>query len=315
MGLVIASQHERSFNERLRAHAAAPTVIAVPEDQPWVAANDADILLVRPSLAWRANRHLERPGIWPGRLRWVDSASVGVDFYPRWLLDAPLVSCGRGVASEAIADYVIAAIYRYAVDFESVRAHRPADWAPTALQRVNGRTVGVVGLGSIGVAVARRALALGMRVVAVRRRDAASPVPGVGLPDDLASLVAQSDDIVLALPATDATRNIIDADILAHVRPGAHIVNVARGSVLDQPALIAALDEGRLGFATLDVTEPMPLPERHPLWSHPKVLLTPHLASNHTALRSVLFDKIAANLDRFVRGETPGDLVDRDAGY
>ena len=315
MSLVIASQMEPAFNERLRGHAAAPTVIGVPEDRPWTAANDADVLLVRPSPAWRENHHLERPSAWPGRLRWVYSVSVGIDFYPRWLLDAPLVSCGRGVASEAIADYVIGAVYRHALDFEAVRARSPAGWGQSRLGRVAGRTIGVVGLGAIGVAVAQRALALGMRVIAVRRRDIASPVDGVELLDDLGELFAQADDVVLALPATEATRNIVDADVLARARPEAHIVNVARGSVIDQAALIAALDDGRPGFATLDVTEPMPLHDGHPLWTHPKVLLTPHLASNHTAVRAVLFDKIAANLDRFARGETPGDLVDRAAGY
>lgn len=315
MPLVIASQLEAGFNERLRSHAAAPTVIDVPEDRPWAVADDADILLVVPSPAWRENRHLDRPGTWPGRLQWVYSASVGVDFYPRWLLDAPLVSCGRGVASEAIADYVIAAIYRHAVDLEAVRVHTRADWVQARLPRLIGRTIGIVGLGAIGVAVAKRALALGMRVVAVRRRNVASPIEGVELLDDLASLVAQADDVVLALPATDATRNIVDADLLAHARPGVHLVNVARGSVLDQTALVSALDEGRVGYATLDVTEPMPLPNGHPLWTHPRVLLTPHLASNYVTVRGTLFDKIAANLDRFVRGETPADLVDRAAGY
>jgi phosphoglycerate dehydrogenase-like enzyme len=315
MSLVIASQLDPGFNDRLRSHAAAPTVIDVPEDEPWAAANDADILLVIPSQAWRGNRHRERPGAWPGRLQWIYSASVGVDFYPHWLLDAPLVSCGRGVASEPIADYVIAALYRQAVDIDAMRVHDPVEWRPRRLERVAGSTVGIVGLGAIGSAVARRALALGTRVVAVRRRDLPSPVEGIELLDDLATLVAESDHIVLALPGTDATRNIIDAAILHHARPHAHIINVARGSVLDQAALIAALDEDRLGFATLDVTEPMPLPEGHALWTHAKVLLTPHIASHHVAGRSALFDKVAANLDRFVRGETPGDLVDRAAGY
>jgi phosphoglycerate dehydrogenase-like enzyme len=315
MSLVIASQMEPDFNARLRSHRAAPTVIAVSEDRPWIAANDADVLLVRPSPAWRRSRHLDRPPVWPGRLQWVYSASVGVDFYPRWLLDAPLVSCGRGVASEAIADYVIAAIYRQAVDFETVRARSPADWQQRPLARITARTIGIVGLGAIGEAVARRALALGARVVAVRRRMLASPIADVELLDDLAMLIAQSDDVVLALPATDATRNIVDAGILARARPGAHIVNVARGAVLNQTALLAALDRGQLGFATLDVTEPSPLPDGHPLWTHPRVLLTPHIASDYSHARSALFDKIAANLDRFVRGEIPGDLVDRAAGY
>ncbi len=121
MSFVIASQFEDGFNEALRGHTLRPTVIAAPEQSPWEAANDADILLVRPSPAWRENRQLARPASWPGRVRWVCSGSVGVDFYPRWLLEAPLVSCGRGVASEEIADYVISAIYHHAKDLESGR--------------------------------------------------------------------------------------------------------------------------------------------------------------------------------------------------
>jgi len=315
MTLTIASQFEDGFNQDLRALPLRPTVIAVPEDAPWQAANDADVLLVRPSSAWRGNRGLVRPVSWPGRLQWIFSGSVGVDFYPRWLLDAPLVSCGRGVASEEIADYVIAAIYAYAKNLEAVRARSPADWKQAPLGRVSGSTVGIIGLGAIGSAVARRALALGARVTAARRRRLPSLVAGVTLLDDLAGVVASADHLVLALPATDATRRLIGAELLAHVRPGAHLINVARGSVLDQEALVEALDAGRLGFATLDVTEPEPLPADHPFWRHDRVRLTPHVSSNYTQVRHVLFDKIAADLTRFARGELPSDLVDRDAGY
>src|SRR5580700_8571704 len=113
MSLVIASQMEEGFNEQLRTHASAPTVITVPEDRPWEAANDADLLLIRPSLQWRRLKSESRPAEWPGRLKWVYSASVGIDFYPSWVLEAPLVTCGRGVASAEIADYVIAAIYAH----------------------------------------------------------------------------------------------------------------------------------------------------------------------------------------------------------
>ena len=315
MTLTIASQFEDGFNQDLRALPLRPTVIAVPEDAPWQAANDADVLLVRPSSAWRGNRGLVRPVSWPGRLQWIFSGSVGVDFYPRWLLDAPLVSCGRGVASEEIADYVIAAIYAHAKNLEAVRARRLADWKQAPLGRVSGSTVGIIGLGAIGSAVARRALALGARVTAARRRRLPSLVAGVTLLDDLAGVVASADHLVLALPATDATRRLIGAELLAHVRPGAHLINVARGSVLDQEALVEALDAGRLAFATLDVTEPEPLPADHPLWRHDRVRLTPHVSSNYTQVRHVLFDKIAADLTRFARGELPSDLVDRDAGY
>jgi phosphoglycerate dehydrogenase-like enzyme len=313
--LVIASQLEDGFNRQLCAHSSAPTVIGVSDERPWEAANDADLLLIRPSLHWQRIKTLARPAEWPGRLKWVYSASVGVDFYPRWLLDAPLVTCGRGVASEEIADYAIAAIYAHSKDLQAVQARAPAEWKQAPLGRIGGTTLGLVGLGAIGTAVARRALALGMRVTAARRRRLPSPVAGVELLDSLESVVASADHLLLALPATDATRSLIDATLLAKAKPSAHIINVARGSVLDQSALIEALDAGRLGFATLDVTEPEPLPANHPLWDHPRVRLTPHVASNYIAVRQILFDKITADLDLYLRGESPRDIVDAVAGY
>jgi phosphoglycerate dehydrogenase-like enzyme len=315
MSLIIASQMEEVFNEQLRTHASAPTVITVPDDRPWEAANDADLLLIRPSLQWRRLKSESRPAEWPGRLKWVYSASVGIDFYPSWVLEAPLVTCGRGVASAEIADYVIAAIYAHSKNLDTVRAHHPSEWKSTPLGRITGTTLGIVGLGAIGTEAARRALALGMRVTATRRRRLPSPLEGVELLDTLQAVVASADHLLLALPATHATRSLIDAAILAQAKPSAHIINVARGSVLDQDALLAALNADRLGFATLDVTEPEPLPTDHPFWRHPRIRLTPHVSSNYTAVRHVLFDKVAADLERFIRGEPPSDIVDAAAGY
>jgi len=315
MSLVIASQFDDGFNEGLRALPLRPTVINAPEETPWEIANDADVLLVRPSPAWRSNREHPRPAIWPGRLRWVYSGSVGVDFYPRWLLDAPLVSCGRGVASEEIADYVIAAIYLQAKNLEAVRARDLAQWKQAPLGRVAGSTIGIIGLGAIGSAVARRALALGAHVTATRRRRLPSPVDGIEMFDGLAEVIVSADHLLLALPATDATRKLVGAALLAHAKPTAHLINIARGSVLDQEALIAALDSGRLGFATLDVTDPEPLPADHRLWMHPLVRLTPHVSSNYTVVRDLQLEKVTQNLDRFIRGQKPSDLVDPLQGY
>jgi len=316
MSLVIASQLEETFNTALRSHPSQPTVIDAPEATPWDAAHEADVLLARPSPAWRNEPRAPRPSSWPGRLRWVYTASAGVDFYPQWLLEAPIVTCGRGVASEEIADYVIAAIYLQAKDLESVRARSLDAWRHAPLGRVAGSTVGIIGLGAIGTAVARRALAMGASVVAARRRKhLPSPVSGVDLVSDLQSVVAAADHLVLALPATDASRSLVDANLLSHAKPTAHLINVARGSVLDQEALIKALDAGRFGFATLDVTEPEPLPANHRLWTHPLVRLTPHISSNHTLLRGALLKNVSNNLDRFVRGEPLADVVDPIAGY
>jgi len=315
VSLVIASQLEEGLNEQLRTHVSAPKVIAVSAERPWEAANDADLLLIAPSLEWRQLKNIACPPEWPGRLKWVYSASVGIDFYPAWVLQAPLVTCGRGVASAEIADYVIAAIYAHAKNLDAVSVHRPSEGRSAPLGRIAGTTLGIVGLGAIGAAAAQRALALGMRVTATRRRRLPSPITGVELLDTLEAVVSSADHLLLALPATDATRSLIDAAALAHAKPAAHILNVARGSVLDQNALVAALDAGRLGFATLDVTEPEPLPASHPLWNHPRVRLTPHVASNYKAVRQVLLDKISADLDRFIRGESPSDIVDIVAGY
>jgi phosphoglycerate dehydrogenase-like enzyme len=315
MSLVIASQLEPGLNDSLAQLPLRPRIIDVPEDTPWDVADSADILLVRPSLAWRRNHLRARPPIWPGRLRWVYSASVGVDFYPGWLLDAPLVTCGRGVASDEIADYVIAAIYARAKNLEQITVRSAAEWKPAALGRVSGTTVGIVGLGAIGSAVARRALALGAQVVAVRRGATPPTVAGVELLASVEAVIAVADHIVIALPATPTTSKLFDGAMFARAKPGAHLINIARGSIVDQDALIDALDCGRLDFATLDVTDPEPLPEGHPLYTHSKVRLTPHVSSNYMAIRHRLMDKIADDIARFARGEAPSDIVDPVRGY
>ena len=225
------------------------------------------------------------------------------------------MTCGRGVASDEIADYVISAIYHRAKDLEGARVRGLGEWRQIPLGRVTGSTVGIVGFGAIGQEVARRASGLGADVVAVRRRNLQSAVPGVQLLSSLTEVIAAADHIVLALPGTPATDKLINAAVLAHAKPTAHLVNIARGSVIDQAALLAALDGGKLDFATLDVTDPEPLPDGHPIYSHPKIRLTPHISSNYLAVRHRLFDKVAEDLSRFARGETPSDIVDAVAGY
>lgn len=317
MSLVIASQLEPAFNEALAELPMRPRMIPVPDGQPWAAAQQADVLIVRPGPDWRAARDLPRPdGLWPGRLRWVLSASAGIDFYPPWLLDAPLVTCGRGTASDEIADYVIAAIYLRAKDLDGARVRAAAEWRYQPLGRVIGSTVGIIGLGAIGQEVARRALALGAHVAAVRRGSAGAVTPeGVHLLGSVEEVVAQADHIVIAVPATPQTRHLFNADLLSKVKPGAHLINIARGSVVDQDALIAALDRGRLDFATLDVTDPEPLPEGHPLYAHPRVRLTPHISSNYTAVRHRLLEKVTQDISLFAQGLTPSDVVDPARGY
>ena len=314
--VVIASQLDPAVNDLLRAHPAKPTLIEVPAERPWEIAAEADVLLVRPGPSWLGHGRHAAPAGWPGRLQWIFSATTGVDFYPHWMVSGSTrMCCARGVASEEIAEYVIAAILAQAKDLDAIRVRSLADWKPTTLGRVQGSTVGIVGLGSIGTAVAKRALALGARVIAVRRRPIPSPVEGVEMFDSVVELVQESDHIVLAVPATDLTYWMFDGKLLASVQPTAHLINVARGTVLDQGALMNALDEDMLAYATLDVTEPEPLPDGHPLYTNPKVRLTPHVASIHPTVNLALYEKIAGNLDRYLRGEPLQDQVDPEAGY
>jgi phosphoglycerate dehydrogenase-like enzyme len=316
MSLVVASQLEPDFNAGLAALPFGPTVFTPSDAEPWLAAAQADVLVVRPSPEWRARRGSPAPEQWPGKLRWVCSASAGIDFYPAWLLDAPLVTCGRGTASDEIADYVIAAIYLRVKDLAAAAVRSAADWRFVPLGRFAGSTVGIVGLGAIGQAVAARALALGARVVAARRGTSGAVTPeGVELLDSVTAVVAEADHIVVAVPATPETRHLFDSSLLARAKPGSHLINVARGSIVDQQALIDALDAGTLAFATLDVTDPEPLPEGHPLYVHPQVRITPHISSNYQAVRHRLFEKVANDLARFARGEAPSDIVDPARGY
>jgi phosphoglycerate dehydrogenase-like enzyme len=316
VSLIVASQLESAFNDRIADHACRPTVIAAPESEPWSIAGEADVLIVRPTPAWRNAPRDHAPPGWPGRLRWIFSCSVGIDFYPDWLLDGPVVSCARGTASEEIADYVIAAIYARTKDLASVAVHAREDWRYRELGRVVGSTVGVIGLGAIGTAVARRSAALGARVLAVRRsRQGLVGVIGVEMRDSVADVVKEADHILIAVPATAQTQHMFDTALFGKVKRGAHLINVARGSVIDQDALIAALDSGRVSFATLDVTDPEPLPDGHPLYTHPAVLLTPHLSANYTVARGKLIEKILSELSRFAYGERPADVVDRARGY
>ncbi|MES2301374.1 MAG: D-isomer specific 2-hydroxyacid dehydrogenase family protein [Pseudomonadota bacterium] len=316
MSIVVASQLEPALNDEIARHPARPKVIAVPENEPWRSAREADVLVVRPTPVWRDARGEAPPPIWPGRLRWVCSASVGMDFYPRWLLNAPIVSCARGTASEEIADYVIAAIYRQAKDLEEAAVSSPLEWRYRQLGQVHGSTVGIVGFGAIGRAVARRATALGARVLAMRRsRDRTFGIVGVEMRDSVEQVVREADHIVIAVPATPETQGLFNARLFALAKRGAHLVNVARGSVVDQTALVAALDSGSLSFATLDVTEPEPLPEGHPLYTHPRVRLTPHISASYTLARGKLLTKILSDITLFAAGKRPSDVVEPERGY
>ncbi|WP_042692301.1 NAD(P)-dependent oxidoreductase, partial [Azospirillum sp. B506] len=269
----------------------------------------------RPLIGWEKAPTAPPPG-WGKDLRWIQSASTGMDVYPSWLLDgAPVVTCARGVSAVAIAEYVMTAILTFEKRWDAIRIAGPEDWRQKTLGSLSGKRLGLAGFGSIGRAVAERALAFGMAVGAVRRSGWAEPEAGVEPFDRLEALVAASDHLVLALPLTGATRGLIGADLLARARPGLHLVNVARGALVDQQALLAVIDAGRVAAATLDVTDPEPLPAGHPFYRHPAIRLTPHVSWSAPESDRRLADRILANLDAYARGEPLHDVVDARSGY
>jgi phosphoglycerate dehydrogenase-like enzyme len=181
---------------------------------------------------------------------------------------------------------------------------------------VDGKTMLVVGLGGIGKQVALRAKALGMRVVATRNSSREGPdyVDYVGLSDELHALAAEADVIVNALPLTEATAGLFDKTFFAHAKAGSYFINVGRGGTVVTDELLAALEEGRLAGAGLDVTDPEPLPADHPLWQMPNVIITPHVAGFGGSRRwhAML---VRENIRRFIAGEPLLNVVDPERGY
>jgi phosphoglycerate dehydrogenase-like enzyme len=249
-------------------------------------------------------------------VRWIHVLGAGVDRFPLRIVGDRELTCSRGAAAPAIAEFVLAAMLAFEKKIPEIWITEPPDhWGAVGLGGLRGRTLGLVGLGAIATEVARRALAFEMRVLSFRRTTRPSPVDGVQIVGSLAELLAASDHVVVAAPATDATRRLLDAEAFAAVKPGAHLVNVARGELVDQEALIAALDDGRVAIASLDVVDPEPLPAGHPLYAHPKVRLTPHISWSSVATIERTIGLFAENLRRYESGEPLTGIVDVEAGY
>lgn len=291
----------------LRAHSARPEVTDLASgDSPWDIVDGTDILVTHATPAWK-----NTPGDWvpPASLNWVQTFSVGIEIYPPQLLRGRIVTNGRGQASEPIADYVLAAILRRLRPLEDLAATSAADWQDPSLRALGEETIGLFGYGAIGQAVARRVRAFGMRVVAMRRTPWPDAPEDIRVVSTAEELFAGTDHLVLAAPLTAATRHVVNARLLTHARPGLHLVNISRGGLVDQAALVSALDAGHLSFATLDVTDPEPLPDTHPLYRHPKVLVTPHLSWVGGDAQTIFRDKLLRNLTLWQDGDK--DMVDQ----
>ena len=311
--IIVASQFDPTVNALL-AERTGLAVRDVPPGPLTALPQGADVLFALPAPKGQTLLKTPAPAGW-NEVRWVQLASVGIDYYPDWLFEGPVVTTARGTASVAIAEYVLAAIFTAAKQIPEIWLDQASDWRRLTLGLVQGTTLGLYGFGSIGRALAQRALALGIKVVALRRSGAPFGVDGVERVDSLDQLLARSDHLVLAAPSTAETRHAIGRAALAHARPGLHLINIARGNLVDHQALLDALNEGKVALATLDVTDPEPLPAGHAFYGHPRVRLSPHISPSTDQIVPALIDKFVLNLDRFRSGEPLTDVVDTARGY
>jgi len=268
---------------------------------------DADVVVV--SMMWKNDLAPQAK-----RLKFVQSISAGIDQYDRDVFRKHGIRLANaaGVNAHAVAEHAMALILALKRHLHTGRDNQAGKhWRGMISQigeredQLGGKTLLVVGLGRIGSRLARLAKAFDMRVVGIRR-DASRGGEGADAVfghDRLHEQIGSADIVALTCPLTPETTNLIDAKALAAMKPTAHLVNVARGKVVDEPALIAALQEKRLAAAGLDVTQVEPLPAASPLWAMPNVLITPHTAGETQRYEDGVIDLLVENLDRLWRGE------------
>ena len=257
------------------------------------------------------------------RLRWLHSRSVGLErvLFPELVASDVTLTNGKGVFSQSLGEFALAAILYFAKDFRRmIRNQMAARWDPFDVEMISGRTVGIVGYGDIGRAVAIRVRAMGMNVLAVKRHlpeknSSDSLVGKIYGPDRLVEMIPLCDYIVVATPLNAETRGLIGAREFATMKNTAVVINVGRGPVIDEAAMVHALSAHKIRGAALDVFDQEPLPPDHPFYKMENVLLSPHCA-DHTS--EWLDDAMRFFLDQFAkfrRGEPLLNIVNKELGY
>jgi phosphoglycerate dehydrogenase-like enzyme len=332
---ILSARYRSRDLERIRAAAPGARLVSVSveglADGP---VDDVEVML----RGWLSSEAFDRILARAPRLSWVHSATSGVEraLTASALERALVVTNARGVFSRPIAEYVAMMILAVSRRLpQLLELQRERTWQPLEGAELRDVTVGIVGLGSIGRAVGALATAFGCRVVAVRRRAGEGTAAGapdsaagdrdvsfgelmldrVGGPESLPELLAESDFIVLAAPLTPETEDMINEETLRLVKPGAWLINVARGRLVDERALIRALREGPLGGAVLDTFRDEPLAPTSSFYDLPNVIVTPHTAWSSGRVLDRSVELFCDNLRRFARGEPLLNMVDPEAGY
>jgi glyoxylate/hydroxypyruvate reductase len=266
--------------------------------------------------------NLERiPALAP-RVRWIQATSAGIGelLVRTGLIDSPITfTTAVGVHATALAEFCLMAMLVFVKDLARLRAEQAAHhWERYCARELRGMTLGVIGLGHVGREVARVGQALGMRVVGTKRTPAPEGVPDVDRvlpPDRSDEVIREADVLVLIVPQTATTKGLLGEAELRSMKRGAVLVNIARGSIVDETALIAVLREGHLAGAALDVFATEPLPASSPLWDLPNVIVSPHSASTVPGENARLTELFCENLRRYLAGQPLVNLFQRERLY
>jgi D-2-hydroxyacid dehydrogenase (NADP+) len=256
------------------------------------------------------------------RLRWIQTGGAGVNglMIPEVLERSVTITNAR-IHADAITEHVFGMLLamtrrlREAWDQQKTRTWRGYPFTER-METLAGKTLAILGVGTIGAQTARVGKALGLRVIGMRRSGEPHPdVERMFTPDQLGELLAEADIVVDILPLTEKTRHFLGAAEFAAMKPGAWVVNVGRGGTIDTEALMEALRQGKLAAALLDVTDPEPLPEEHPLWGMENVFITPHYGGAQPGYQRRAGAVFLENLRRYVAGEPLLNIVDPREGY
>ncbi len=296
---------------------ARPTMGVNAEDFG-AAVENADVIY-----SWGAKREtMEKLFAGAKKLKWIHSRSAGLDslLFPA-LVESPIpLTNGRGVFSQSLGEFAIAGALFFAKDLRRMLRNQEAGrWEQFNVTELRGRTMGIVGYGDIGRAIAERAKCMGMRVLALRRNPALSAgdplVDKVYGFDQLHAMLPECDYVAAAAPLTPETKSLIAGPEFGAMKKSAVIINVGRGPVIDEPAMIEALQSGRIRGAALDVFTVEPLPEGHPFYKMENVLLSPHCSDNTEDWLDQAMLFFYANLERFHKGEPLLNIVEKSRGY
>jgi phosphoglycerate dehydrogenase-like enzyme len=302
---------------QLRMLAGLPHVVMSSPDALPEEAKNAEVIL-----HWFGSHDLLRTAFLANpAVRWVHSRSAGLDslLFPEIVKSAVPLTNGTGVFSQSLGEFALAVILYFAKGFRRMLRNQEAGrWEKFDVEEIAGRTVGIVGYGDIGRAVASRVHAMGMKVLALKRHAPAVPDPFVTQffkPDELAVMLAQCDYVVVAAPLTPETRHMISDSAFATMRPNAVVINIGRGPVIDQKALMRALTDGRIKGAGLDVFEEEPLPSGDPIYKLENVLISPHCADQTKEWLNQAMQFFILQYDRFCSGQPLKNIVEKHLGY